>query len=597
MRPAGGGAGLSARHRPRPGAWRWRLRWLRWLRSLPSDPRLSRLPRVLAALLALLLGSCAEPALHDVVVRGGAIYDGGGGEPFRGDLAIDGDRIVALHPADRGREVRGRLEIDASGLAVAPGFVNMLSWATASLLVDGRAQSDLRQGVTLEVFGEGWSMGPLSEEMKREMVARQGDLRFDVEWTTLGEYLEHLERRGVAPNVASFVGATTVRIHELGHEDRPPTAAELERMRELVRRAMAEGALGVGSSLIYAPAYYADTDELVALAAAAGESGGSYISHIRNEGEELLEAIDELIEIARRAGVRAEIYHLKASRPENWDKLGAAIAKIEAARAEGLDIGADVYTYPASATGLNAVMPPWAQEGGHDAWVARLRDPETRERIRAEIDMISPEKILLVGFKSERLKPLTGKTLAEVAADRGVSPEVAAMDLVVEDDSRVGAVYFSMAEDNVRRKVALPWVTFGSDAGAPATEGVFLESMSHPRAYGNIARLLGRYVRDEGLVPLPEAIRRLTSLPAENLKVRERGRLASGYFADVVVFDPGKIADHATFSEPHRYSTGVLHVLVNGVPVLAEGEPTGATPGRVVRGPGWRGAESARPVD
>ncbi len=597
MRPAGGGAGLSARHRPRPGAWRWRLRWLRWLRSLPSDPRLSRLPRVLAALLALLLGSCAEPALHDVVVRGGAIYDGGGGEPFRGDLAIDGDRIVALHPADRGREVRGRLEIDASGLAVAPGFVNMLSWATASLLVDGRAQSDLRQGVTLEVFGEGWSMGPLSEEMKREMVARQGDLRFDVEWTTLGEYLEHLERRGVAPNVASFVGATTVRIHELGHEDRPPTAAELERMRELVRRAMAEGALGVGSSLIYAPAYYADTDELVALAAAAGESGGSYISHIRNEGEELLEAIDELIEIARRAGVRAEIYHLKASRPENWDKLGAAIAKIEAARAEGLDIGADVYTYPASATGLNAVMPPWAQEGGHEAWVARLRDPETRERIRAEIDMISPEKILLVGFKSERLKPLTGKTLAEVAADRGVSPEVAAMDLVVEDDSRVGAVYFSMSEDNVRRKVALPWVTFGSDAGAPATEGVFLESMSHPRAYGNFARLLGRYVRDEGLVPLPEAIRRLTSLPAENLKVRERGRLAPGYFADVVVFDPGKIADHATFSEPHRYSTGVLHVLVNGVPVLAEGEPTGATPGRVVRGPGWRGAESARPVD
>ncbi len=597
MRPAGGGAGLSARHRPRPGAWRWRLRWLRWLRSLPSDPRLSRLPRVLAALLALLLGSCAEPALHDVVVRGGAIYDGGGGEPFRGDLAIDGDRIVALHPADRGREVRGRLEIDASGLAVAPGFVNMLSWATASLLVDGRAQSDLRQGVTLEVFGEGWSMGPLSEEMKREMVARQGDLRFDVEWTTLGEYLEHLERRGVAPNVASFVGATTVRIHELGHEDRPPTAAELERMRELVRRAMAEGALGVGSSLIYAPAYYADTDELVALAAAAGESGGSYISHIRNEGEELLEAIDELIEIARRAGVRAEIYHLKASRPENWDKLGAAIGKIEAARAEGLDIGADVYTYPASATGLNAVMPPWAQEGGHEAWVARLRDPETRERIRAEIDMISPEKILLVGFKSERLKPLTGKTLAEVAADRGVSPEVAAMDLVVEDDSRVGAVYFSMSEDNVRRKVALPWVTFGSDAGAPATEGVFLESMSHPRAYGNFARLLGRYVRDEGLVPLPEAIRRLTSLPAENLKVRERGRLAPGYFADVVVFDPGKIADHATFSEPHRYSTGVLHVLVNGVPVLAEGEPTGATPGRVVRGPGWRGAESARPVD
>ncbi len=544
---------------------------------------------LLAALLALGLTACAEPALHDVVVRGGTLYDGGGGEPYAGDLAIDGDRITALVPAGRRPGVRGRLEIDAAGLAVAPGFVNMLSWATASLLVDGRAQSDVRQGVTLEVFGEGWSMGPLTAEMKEEMVARQGDLRFDVEWTTLGEYLEHLERRGVAPNVASFVGATTVRIHELGHADRAPSAEELERMRDLVRQAMAEGALGVGSSLIYAPAYYAGTDELVALAAAAGQSGGSYISHIRSEGEGLLEAIDELIEIARRAGVRAEIYHLKASRPENWDKLEAAIAKVEAARAEGLDVGADVYTYPASATGLNAIMPPWAQEGGHDAWVARLRDPATRERIRAEIDMISADKILLVGFKSERLKPLTGRTLAEVAAERGVSPEVAAMDLVVEDDSRVGAVYFSMSEDNVRRKVALPWVTFGSDAGAPSAEGVFLKSMSHPRAYGNFARLLGRYVREEKLVPLPEAIRRLTSLPAANLKIADRGRLAPGYFADVVVFDPATIADHATFAEPHRYSTGVRHVLVNGVPVLADGEPTGATPGRVVRGPGFRG--------
>ncbi len=544
---------------------------------------------LLAALLALGLTACAEPALHDVVVRGGTLYDGGGGGPYAGDLAIDGDRITALVPAGRRPGVRGRLEIDAAGLAVAPGFVNMLSWATASLLVDGRAQSDVRQGVTLEVFGEGWSMGPLTAEMKEEMVARQGDLRFDVEWTTLGEYLEHLERRGVAPNVASFVGATTVRIHELGHADRAPSAEELERMRDLVRQAMAEGALGVGSSLIYAPAYYAGTDELVALAAAAGQSGGSYISHIRSEGEGLLEAIDELIEIARRAGVRAEIYHLKASRPENWDKLEAAIAKVEAARAEGLDVGADVYTYPASATGLNAIMPPWAQEGGHDAWVARLRDPATRERIRAEIDMISADKILLVGFKSERLKPLTGRTLAEVAAERGVSPEVAAMDLVVEDDSRVGAVYFSMSEDNVRRKVALPWVTFGSDAGAPSAEGVFLKSMSHPRAYGNFARLLGRYVREEKLVPLPEAIRRLTSLPAANLKIADRGRLAPGYFADVVVFDPATIADHATFAEPHRYSTGVRHVLVNGVPVLADGEPTGATPGRVVRGPGFRG--------
>ncbi len=535
-------------------------------------------------LLAVL--ACGPAQEVDLVIRGGTLYDGQGGSPVVGDLAIDGDRIVGVGRLGR---VRGRAEIDVAGLAVAPGFVNMLSWATASLLVDGRALSDVRQGVTLEVFGEGWSMGPLTEEMKREMVERQGDLEFAVEWTTLAEYLEHLERRGIAPNVASFVGATTVRIHELGHEDRAPEPEELAAMRGLVRQAMEEGALGVGSSLIYAPAYYASTDELVALAEVAAEYGGMYISHLRSEGEELLEAIDELIEIARRAGTRAEIYHLKASRPENWGKLEAAIARVEAARAAGLEITADVYPYPASATGLNAPMPPWVQEGGHEAWVERLKDPGIRARVREEMDLIDPAKILLVDFKSEALKPLTGQTLAEVAAARGTSPEDTAMDLVIEDDSRVGAIYFSMSEDNVRRKLALPWVSLGSDAGAPAPEGVFLLSSSHPRAYGTFARVLGRYVRDEGLMPLEEAIRRMTLLPATNLRLRERGRLMPGFFADVVVFDPQQIRDLATFEDPHRLAEGVLHVLVNGVPVLSDGEPTGATPGRVVRGPGWRG--------
>ncbi len=545
------------------------------------------MPRGSLVVLALLAAACGPPAEYDVLLRGGTVYDGLGGAPVVADVAIAGDRIVLVGEA---RRARAAVDLDATGLAVAPGFINMLSWATVSLLEDGRAMSDLLQGVTLEVFGEGWSMGPLNDAMKQEMVERQDDIRFDIAWTTLGEYLEQLEARGVSPNVASFVGATTVRIHELGYEDRPPTPEELERMRALVRQAMAEGALGVGSSLIYAPANFADTDELVALAAAAGESGGRYISHIRSEGEQLLEAIDELIEIARRAGVPAEIYHLKASRPENWSKLEPAIARVEAARAEGLAITADMYTYPASSTGLDASMPLWVQEGGHRAWVERLRDPATRARVEAEMDLLPPGKILLVSFRNDALKPLIGKTLAEVAAERGRSREQTAVDLVIEDDSRVGVVYFSMSEDNVRRKVALPWVSFGSDAGAPATEGVFLESNTHPRAYGTFARLLGRYVREEGLVPLAEAVRRLTSFPAANLGLEARGRLAPGYHADVVVFDPQTVIDRATFEQPHRYSEGVVHVFVNGTQVVRDGAHTGARPGRFVRGPGYRPA-------
>jgi N-acyl-D-amino-acid deacylase len=455
--------------------------------------------------------------------------------------------------------------------------------------------------VTLEVMGEGWSMGPWNEAMKAETRNMQGDIRFEIEWTSLGEFLEHLERRGISTNVASFVGATTVRIHELGYEDRPPAPDELKRMQDLVRQAMEEGALGLGSSLIYAPAFYSDTAELVALSQAAAEYGGRYISHMRSEGNRLLEAVDELVTIAREAGIGAEIYHLKAAGQDNWDKFPQVFAAIEAARVEGLDITADMYTYTAGATGLDAAMPPWVQEGGHDAWVARLRDPAIRARVVAEMRQPTDdweslytaaggaENILLIGFRSDALKPLTGKSLAEVAAMRGQAPEEAAIDLVIEDNSRVETAYFLMSEDNVRQAIAQPWVSFGSDAESLAPEGAFLESNPHPRAYGNFARLLGRYVREERIIPLEEAIRRLTALPAANLKLRDRGALSAGYFADVVVFDPARIEDHATFEDPHRYATGVRDVLVNGVPVLRSGEHTGATPGRFVRGPGWQG--------
>lgn len=551
------------------------------------------------ALLLVALAGCTPPEpQYDLLIRQGRIYDGTGAPPIDGSVAIRGDRIAAIGPLP---DATARVTLDAAGMAIAPGFINMLSWADEPLLVDGRSQSDIRQGVTLEVFGEGTSMGPLNEAMKKEQLEGQGDLRFPIEWTTLGEYLEYLERKGISPNVASFVGATTVRIHEVGYDDRPPTEAELARMKALVRVAMLEGALGLGSSLIYAPAFYARTPELVELAKVAGAHGGMYISHMRSEGAQLLEAIDELILIAREARLPAEIYHFKAAGRQNWDKTDEAIRRIEAARAEGLRITADVYTYPAGATGLNATMPPWVQEGGYAAWVARLKDPAIRARVKREMGQptdtwenffvgAGPDGILLSGFKSEALKPLTGRTLADVARERGTSPEDTAMDLVIEDGSRVDAVYFLMSEDNLRKKLRLPWVSFASDSGSLATEGAFLKSNPHPRAYGNFARWLGRYVRDEQLVPLEEGIRRLTSLPAANLGIKERGRLAEGYFADVVVFDPATIRDHATFERPHQYATGVAHVLVNGTPVLKDGEHTGATPGRVVRGPGYKPA-------
>jgi N-acyl-D-amino-acid deacylase len=556
--------------------------------------------RVSVLLVCLSLAvSCGRAPQYDVVIRGGSLYDGSGTAPVVADLAIDGDTIAA-----RGglAGARARIEIDATGLAVAPGFINMLSWANESLIEDGRSQSDIRQGVTLEVMGEGWSMGPLNERMKQEAVEQQGDIKYEIAWTTLGEYLDYLEGRGVSTNVASFVGATTVRIHEIEYEDRPATPEELERMKALVREAMEDGAVGLASSLIYPPAFYADTEELIELAKVVAEYDGMYISHMRSEGNQILAALDELITIAREAGVPAEIYHLKAAGRANYDKLDEVIARVEAARAEGLRITADMYTYTAGATGLGAGMPPWAQEGGLDAWIGRLEDPVLRPRILAEMRtptdewenlMLatgSPENVLLVGFKSDELKPLTGKSLAEVANMRGKSPEETAMDLVIEDHSNVGAVFFLMSEENVAKKIAQPWVSFCSDAESLAPEGVFLKSNPHPRAYGTFTRLLGKYVREEGVIPLEEAVRRLTSLPASNLNIERRGALAPGYYADVVVFDPATITDQATFAEPHQYATGVQHVFVNGSQVLRDGEHTGALPGRVVRGAGWREA-------
>jgi N-acyl-D-amino-acid deacylase len=476
----------------------------------------------------------------------------------------------------------------------------MLSWANESLIEDGRSQGDIRQGVTLEVMGEGNSMGPLNEKMKRDMVEEQADIKYEVKWTTLGEYMDYLVQRGISCNVASFIGATTVRIHEIGYANRPPTKQELDRMKNLVRDAMEEGALGVGSSLIYAPAFYAKTDELTELCKVASKYNGMYISHIRSEGNTFLEAIDELIRISSEARIPAEIYHLKAAGKANWPKLDEAIKKIETARRRGLKITADMYAYTAGATGLDASMPPWVQEGGYKAWAERLKDPTIRERVRKEMVTPtdkweslylmagSPEQVLLVGFKNDALKPLTGKTLAEVAKLRGKSPEETAMDLVVEDGSRVSTIYFLMSEGNVKKQIALPWVSFDSDEGSYAPEGVFLKSNPHPRAYGNVARLLGHYVRDERIISLEEAVRRLTSFPAATLKLDGRGALKRGYFADVVIFDPAKIQDHATYEKPHQYSTGVRDVFVNGVQVLKAGEHTGAKPGQVVRGPGWK---------
>ncbi|QCB54298.1 D-aminoacylase [Sphingopyxis sp. PAMC25046] len=558
-------------------------------------------PRRFAPSLLLLCSSmlvagpiAAQAPAYDLIIRGGTIYDGSGKPPVVGDVAIKDDRIVAVGKV----EGTATKEVAAKGMAVAPGFINMLSWATESLIADPKSQSDIRQGVTLEVMGEGWSMGPMNATMKRQETERQGDIKYPIEWTSLGDYFGWLEKRGISTNVASFVGAATVRVHELGEGDVDPNSEQLGRMRALVKQAMNEGAMGVGSSIIYAPGSYAETDELVALTSEAAKCGGMYISHMRSEGDRIEEAVDELIEISRRSGAPAEIYHLKMAGRSNWGKLDTIVKKIEDARTAGLRITTDMYTYTAGATGLDAAMPTWVQAGGLEQWIERLKDPAIRARVAEEMKKpgsdwenlyfgAGADKMILSGFKNDALKPLTGKTLAEVAKMRGKSPEETAMDLVVEDGSRVGTVYFLMSEDNVRKQIRLPWMSFGSDAASQAPEGVFLKSGAHPRTYGNFARLLGRYVRDEKLIPLEQAVYRLTTLPATNLGINDRGALKPGYYADVVVFDPATIGDRSTFEKPHQYSVGVRDVFVNGVAVLRNGEHSGATPGRAVRGAGF----------
>lgn len=569
---------------------------MRSIRALPGVAATLFVAFVLSGCAGTPAGSPVAAPAYDLIIRHGTVYDGSGTPGQPADVGVRGDRVVSVGDLSR---ARAAAEIDATGRAVSPGFINVLSWANTSLIADGRGMSDLKQGVTLEIFGEGESGGPLNDEMKAELRQRQGDIKFDVDWTTLGEYLDALVRRGVSPNVASFVGATTVREYLLGEDDRDPSPAELARMQDLVREAMREGALGVGSSLIYAPAFFAETPELVALVQAAAESGGGYVSHLRNESHRLGEALEELITITRSTGVHGEVYHLKAAGEANWPNMARAIARIDAARAEGLSVGANMYTYTAGSTGLDASMPLWVQAGGIEAWVARLKDPALRAKVVRDMQSPpageenlfrtagSPDRVKFVGFKNPQLKHLTGKTLAEVMALRGTSAEDTMIDLVIEDHSRVQCVYFLMSEDNVKLGLAQPWVSLGSDAEARAPEGVFLKSSTHPRAYGNFARLLGKYVREEGVLTLPDAIHRLTGLPAENWKLTDRGCLAVGCYADVVVFDPATVADRATYDAPAQYAVGVDHVLVNGVPVIRDGEHTGAKPGRVVRGPGY----------
>jgi N-acyl-D-amino-acid deacylase len=539
--------------------------------------------------------SSPGPADFDVIIKNGTIYDGTGAEPKHADVAIRGDRIAGVGDF---KTAKAKTIIDAKGLAVAPGFINMLSWSVASLIQDGRSQSEIRQGVTTEIMGEGESMGPVNDRVREHMLRQQGDIKYEIKWNTLAEYLRYLEGRGVSCNVASFIGATTIRENVVGFEDKPPTPEQLEQMRQLVRKEMEAGALGIGTSLIYPPAFYAKTEELIELCKVAAKYQGKYISHMRSEGNRLLEALDELIRISREAGIPAEVYHIKAAGKQNWGKLDDLLSRIEAAQKEGLKITADMYTYTAAGTGLDACLPPWTEDGGYPALFKRLRDPAAREKIAAEVGKDSdewenlyvgagsPDRILLVGFKSEKLKQLTGKSLAEIAKMRGKDPITTIMDLILEDQSRIESIYFLMSEENVKKELAKPWISFGSDEASQAPEGVFLKSNPHPRAYGNFARVLGKYVRDEKVIPMAEAVRRLSGLPATNLGLDHRGFIKEGMFADVVVFDPAAISDLATFEKPHQYAVGVKQVLVNGVQVLRDGEHTGAKPGRALWGPG-----------
>lgn len=547
------------------------------------------------SLLSVLLFACAEQKEYDTIIRNGLVYDGNGGEPFKADIAVSGDSISFIGDLSK---AKGKNEIDAKGNAVAPGFINMLSWATESLIEDGRSQSDIRQGVTLEVMGEGESMGPLSKTLKEQAQNSQGDIKYNVEWNTLGEYLNFLEKKGISCNVASYVGATTIRAYVIGEDNRDPTPAEMDSMKMLVKQAMEEGALGVGTSLIYPPAFFAKTEELIELCKVASSYGGGYISHMRSEGNRIYEAIEELITIAKKANIKAEIYHLKAAGKDNWGKLDSVVRRIERARKEGLQISANMYTYIAGATGMTSAFPPSLQDGGFGKLRERLMDPAIRAKMKMAMNTNASdwenlyygaggaEHVLLLGFKQDSLKKYTGKTLAEVAKLRGKSAEETAMDLIIQDSTRIGVAYFLMSEENVRKQVTIPWMSFGSDEGSYTNEGVFLKANAHPRAYGTFARVLGKYTREEKLITVQEAVRKLSKLPATNLSLKRRGELKVGHFADIVIFDPNSINDHASFDKPHQYSTGVIHVWVNGQQVLREGEHTGVKAGRFVKGPG-----------
>jgi len=546
----------------------------------------------------LLFGSCKlHHSNYDKIIRNGMIYDGNGGEPYKADIGIKGDTIAFIGDLS-GQSAQ--FSIDAKGMAVAPGFINMLSWATESLIQDGRSQSDIRQGVTLEVMGEGWSMGPLNARMKEREQSSQTDIKYEVAWNTLGEYLKYLEKKGVSCNVASFVGATTIRDYVIGEDNRDPTAAEMDSMRLLVKQAMEEGAMGVGTSLIYPPAFFAKTEELIEMCKVAAKYGGSYISHMRSEGNKFYEAVEELVRISKEANVHGEIYHLKAAGKDNWGKLDSVIRRVERARKEGISVAANMYTYVAGATGMTAAFPPSLRDGGFGKLRERLMDPKVEERMKKAMNTNAndwenlyygaggPDNVLLLGFKQDSLKKYTGKSLAEVAKMRNKSPEETAMDLIIQDSTRVGVAYFLMSEDNVRKQIAVPWVSYGSDEGSYSnTDSAFLKSNAHPRAYGTFARVLGKYCRDEKIITLQEAVRKLAKLPATNLKIQKRGELKQGNYADIVIFDPAKVKDNATFEKPHQYAEGMVHVFVNGVQVLKDGEHTGKKPGRFVKGPGY----------
>jgi len=549
-------------------------------------------------ILILAVVSCKSNSKeYDKIIRNGMIYDGNGGEPYKGDIGIKGDTIAFIGDLS-GKSANET--IDAKGMAVAPGFINMLSWANESLIEDGRSQSELRQGVTLEVMGEGESMGPLNPRMKQRMQNGQADIKYKVEWNTLGEYLTWLEKKGISCNVASFVGATTVRDYVVGEDDRDPTPAEMDSMKILVRQAMEEGAMGVGSSLIYPPAFFAKTNELVELCKEAARYNGMYISHMRNEGNKLFEAVDELTTIAKEAHLPAEIYHLKAAGKDNWWKIDSLVKIIDKARNEGLNITADMYTYPASATGLTAAFPPSLQDGGFDSLWHRLQRPAVREQMKKAMNTNAQDwentyygaggakGVLLLAFKKDSLRKYIGKTLEEVAQIRGATPEETAMNLIVQDSTRIGVSYFSMDSNNIKKEIAWPWMSFCSDESSQAPEGVFLKTNPHPRAYGSFIRVLGKFSRDEKVVSLADAVRKLSKLPATNLKLKKRGELKVGDYADIVIFDPLTVQDHATFAKPHQYATGVIHVFVNGDQVLKDGEHTGAKPGRFVKGPGYK---------